>query len=310
MVDRRRPACCSRPRSTSRRPPTSPTTSARLLDAGIDDWGGVSPVTADHVNPERAWPALDLPARRHRGRRAHAGAPADRLSRVRPRPRPLARPGHALRGARPSDAEGLARRRRLVLGRRRPPPPSCWRAVRPEVRRRGRRLRPSGGVAEVLAGVGLGQEVGRGRDRDPVLGARGPRSAAWPRWPTSCGPRSSATPSPGSSTATSTTPTCARSSAGSAPSPRGRCRSTSGARPICSSWTTSPAGCAEAEALGATEVCLQGGIHPKFDGDYYIDVIRAVRAASEHPHPRLHRARGDRGGPPAGGAAGRVPACA
>ncbi len=27
-----------------------------LLDAGIDDWGGVSPVTADHVNPERPWP--------------------------------------------------------------------------------------------------------------------------------------------------------------------------------------------------------------------------------------------------------------
>src|SRR3954447_9839815 len=30
-----------------------------LLDAGIDDWGGVSPVTADFVNPERPWPALD-----------------------------------------------------------------------------------------------------------------------------------------------------------------------------------------------------------------------------------------------------------
>jgi FO synthase len=30
-----------------------------LLDAGIDDWGGVSPVTADHVNPEKPWPALD-----------------------------------------------------------------------------------------------------------------------------------------------------------------------------------------------------------------------------------------------------------
>ena len=29
-----------------------------LIDSGIDDWGGVSPVTADHVNPERAWPAL------------------------------------------------------------------------------------------------------------------------------------------------------------------------------------------------------------------------------------------------------------
>jgi len=29
-----------------------------LLDAGIDDWGGVSPVTPDHVNPERPWPAV------------------------------------------------------------------------------------------------------------------------------------------------------------------------------------------------------------------------------------------------------------
>ena len=30
-----------------------------LLDAGIDDWGGVSPVTLDHVNPEAPWPAVD-----------------------------------------------------------------------------------------------------------------------------------------------------------------------------------------------------------------------------------------------------------
>jgi FO synthase len=32
---------------------------ARLLGAGVDDWGGVSPVTPDHVNPERPWPELD-----------------------------------------------------------------------------------------------------------------------------------------------------------------------------------------------------------------------------------------------------------
>ncbi len=30
-----------------------------LLDAGVDDFGGISPVTLDHVNPERPWPALD-----------------------------------------------------------------------------------------------------------------------------------------------------------------------------------------------------------------------------------------------------------
>jgi FO synthase len=31
----------------------------RLLDAGINDWGGVSPVTVDHVNPEAPWPELE-----------------------------------------------------------------------------------------------------------------------------------------------------------------------------------------------------------------------------------------------------------
>ena len=31
----------------------------RLLEAGINDWGGISPVTPDHVNPERPWPAVD-----------------------------------------------------------------------------------------------------------------------------------------------------------------------------------------------------------------------------------------------------------
>lgn len=30
-----------------------------LIDAGINDWGGVSPVTPDHVNPEAPWPHLD-----------------------------------------------------------------------------------------------------------------------------------------------------------------------------------------------------------------------------------------------------------
>ncbi|MEU5702801.1 bifunctional FO biosynthesis protein CofGH [Streptomyces aurantiacus] len=33
---------------------------ARLIGAGIDDWGGVSPLTIDHVNPERPWPQIDL----------------------------------------------------------------------------------------------------------------------------------------------------------------------------------------------------------------------------------------------------------
>jgi 7,8-didemethyl-8-hydroxy-5-deazariboflavin synthase CofG subunit len=30
----------------------------RLPDAGLNDWGGISPITPDHINPERPWPAL------------------------------------------------------------------------------------------------------------------------------------------------------------------------------------------------------------------------------------------------------------
>jgi FO synthase len=37
----------------------SPGECLALLGAGVDDWGGVSPLTPDHVNPERPWPALD-----------------------------------------------------------------------------------------------------------------------------------------------------------------------------------------------------------------------------------------------------------
>jgi FO synthase len=58
----------------------------RLLDAGIDDWGGVSPVTPDHVNPERPWPAIE----------ALAATTAERGKTLRPRltihPRFAARP--------------------------------------------------------------------------------------------------------------------------------------------------------------------------------------------------------------------------
>ncbi|GHK02670.1 FO synthase [Streptomyces sp. Y2F8-2] len=41
----------------------------RLIGAGIDDWGGVSPLTIDHVNPERPWPQIE----RLRERSAAAG---------------------------------------------------------------------------------------------------------------------------------------------------------------------------------------------------------------------------------------------
>src|ERR1044072_863060 len=32
---------------------------SNYLDAGINDWGGISPITADHVNPESPWPTIE-----------------------------------------------------------------------------------------------------------------------------------------------------------------------------------------------------------------------------------------------------------
>ncbi|MCX7143268.1 MAG: 5-amino-6-(D-ribitylamino)uracil--L-tyrosine 4-hydroxyphenyl transferase CofH [Proteobacteria bacterium] len=44
-------------------PNLSPGSLHQLVNAGINDWGGVSPVTPDHVNPEAPWPHLDSLAR-------------------------------------------------------------------------------------------------------------------------------------------------------------------------------------------------------------------------------------------------------
>ena len=44
-------------------PNLTPDTFGSLIRAGINDWGGVSPVTPDHVNPEAPWPHLDRLAR-------------------------------------------------------------------------------------------------------------------------------------------------------------------------------------------------------------------------------------------------------
>src|SRR5919202_2383127 len=92
-----------------------------LLAAGIDDWGGVSPVTADHVNPERPWPELD---RLREVTEAAGFALAPRLTVY---PEFAADPGRWLDPAMAfpvldrSDAEGLARDSRWSAGDLEPP---------------------------------------------------------------------------------------------------------------------------------------------------------------------------------------------
>src|SRR4029077_5013002 len=83
----------------------------RLLDAGINDWGGVSPITPDHVNPERPGPQIARLRRPRRARGRHASTatapgrstPARRWT----RPRYAREPDPWRAGAMRAPVEGL-----------------------------------------------------------------------------------------------------------------------------------------------------------------------------------------------------------
>ena len=143
--DRGGPAAARARRRGSRRRRTSSTSSRvpALLGAGVDDWGGVSPLTPDHVNPERPWP----PSTGSRPVTAEAGFElAERLT-VHPeyvrRRRAVARPaglphvaaladrrtGWPVAGVRPAGCRGRS-------------PTAAWRSVgRTDLHRGGRHRR-------------------------------------------------------------------------------------------------------------------------------------------------------------------------
>jgi len=103
-------------------PNLSPGVYQKLVDAGLNDWGGISPVTPDHVNPEAPWPAIAELARKS----AEAGKLlVNRLpvypAYVRVADTWLA-PDIATRARRMSDAEGFARDDVWAPGNTKPPP--------------------------------------------------------------------------------------------------------------------------------------------------------------------------------------------
>jgi FO synthase len=255
-------------------PPNLTDDFGRLLDAGIDDWGGVSPVTPDHVNPERPWPAVD---RLRAATEARGFTLAPRLT-VYPElaqapERWLAEPMRFAVLDR-SDAESLGRE-----------PGDPWYSgadVEPPT------LLPAppragGRVNEVLAGVLLGQEPGVD-EVAALFAARGPEVAAVAAvaddlrrqtvgdvvtWVSNRNINYT-------NVCTFKCKFCAFSKGPLSLNLRGT--------PYLLELGDITERVVEAEARGATEVCLQGGIHPSFDGDYYLDVVKAVREAS----PTIH----------------------
>ena len=121
-------------------PPNLSDDLAPLLAAGIDDWGGVSPLTIDHVNPERPWPALD---RLRDATEAAGNVLAPRLT-IYPEyvrdPETWIDPGLRTAVLVCSDSEGLARDTAWSPGRDDLTPPTLLPPPVPAARRRcGRR---------------------------------------------------------------------------------------------------------------------------------------------------------------------------
>ncbi|MEZ5207392.1 MAG: radical SAM protein [Acidimicrobiales bacterium] len=288
-----------------------------LLAAGIDDWGGVSPITADHVNPERPWPALD------RLREVTEAAGHTLAPRLTVYPEVVAErdrfldPGLHFAVMDRADAEGLGRDDpgAVFVQHLRPPSPeqvddgieilhlgprsTAWysgASVAPP-RLVGRPAAAGGAVREVLDGVLLGQQP----EEDELVtlfGARGQEVAAV------CELADELRRSVVGDTVTyvrnrniNYTNVCTF-----------KCRFCGFSKgPLSLNLRGTPYlltlddiadRVREAVAVGATEVCLQGGIHPDFDGDYYIDVTRAVKEAAPQIHVHGFTARGHRGSCP------------
>jgi FO synthase len=282
-------------------PPNLSDDLAPLLDAGIDDWGGVSPVTADHVNPERPWPALDAL------RSAAEAADLTLAPRLTVYPEFALDPGRWLAGPLRfavldrSDAEGLARDdpgavfiqrmteavnagdgAEVVLAGRRS---TAWYSGSPATPPTlvPAPARVGGAVGEVLGGVRLGQDLGV-EEITTLFSARGPGVAAVAELADEL--RREAVGDVVTfvrnrninytNVCTFKCRFCGFSKGPLSLNLRGT--------PYLLTLEDIAQRTREAWAAGATEVCLQGGIHPSFDGDYYVEVCRAVKEAAPGIH--------------------------
>jgi len=231
----------------------------RLLDAGIDDWGGVSPVTIDHVNPEAPWPEVE----RLRAATESRGLELARRLAVYPEwiSGAWLDPNVMPAVLRASDSLGLAREDRWSPGEDVGAPfvprdalpvdtrdelgeDELVRLFRARGHERDRVFAAADALRREVCGDEVTYVVTRNIQYTNVCYFR-------------CG-------------------FCAFSKGKLAANLRGA--------PYFVPHEEITRRCEEAWERGATEVCLQGGIHPAFTGEYYLGVVRAIK----HAVPGLH----------------------
>ncbi|NNN21559.1 MAG: 5-amino-6-(D-ribitylamino)uracil--L-tyrosine 4-hydroxyphenyl transferase CofH [Acidimicrobiales bacterium] len=260
-------------------PPNLVDSAHSLISAGIDDFGGVSPLTIDHVNPERAWPALAAL------RLACESSGFELLPRLTIHSRFLEEPEKwidkkILRNVlAASDSIGMARDSNWISGGNVAPE-----SLIPYPTSESFPSNPSTGrVSEILSGIEMGQEPGieevvalfnaRGREvgeivrfadnlREQIVG----EDVSWVHnrninYTNVC---------------TFKCRFCAFSKGPLSLNLRGN--------PYLLTLDDVALSAKEAFEEGSTEVCLQGGIHPDFDGEYYLSVLAAIKETAPDIH--------------------------
>jgi FO synthase len=256
-------------------PNLSPGALSRLVEAGINDWGGVSPVTPDHVNPEAPWPHLRIleQATLAAGKRL-----VDRLAIYPSYARasttwvdPGLRPGLLRR----IDADGWPRSDDWSPGMDAPLPSDAAKLEAPSV--------SSSEIAPILDRAAIGRclsetEIVRlFQAREDQFTAVCAAADALRR--EACGEVVSYVVTRNinyTNICSFKCQFCAFSKGKMSENLRGR--------PYRFSLEEIAARAHEAWNRGATEVCMQGGIHPDFNGNTYIEICRAVRKVVPHIH--------------------------
>ncbi len=262
-------------------PNLNATEPAQLIAAGINDWGGVSPVTPDHVNPESPWPTLE---RLERITAATGKALVPRLTvyprYVEARDRWLD-PGLARHVLHHSDSDGLAR------DDHRDPPWSAGSNVEP-INRPGQAQRLQGdrrenSIDRLLSRARNGERLSEG-EVVALFRARGTAFDAV------CKAADELRREVSGETVTyvvnrniNYTNICLYHCTFCAFS-KGKTSENLRGAPYIVDLEEIARRTAEAWARGATEVCLQGGIHPQFTGRTYIDICRAAKQSAPGIH--------------------------
>jgi FO synthase len=255
-------------------PNLNPHALSRLIDAGINDWGGVSPVTPDHVNPEAPWPALDA---LERATKAAGKQLVERLA-IYPafgrRAETWVDPALRTSLLRRIDADGWPRTDEWSPGARGRLPDCTAGPGRPAI---ADELPPI--LARAQAGSALGEaEIVR------LFRCRGDEFAAV------CAAadelRQAASGDLVSYVVTRNinyTNVC-YFKCGFCAFSKGKMSENLRGRPYELSLAEVAQRACEAWTRGATEVCMQGGIHPRYSGATYLEICGAVKSAAPGIH--------------------------